>query len=141
MSRVDSNFHLANTCFGKPTNYSGCFSCFVQNLGELAFTFALGPGKINSNPIFIWLRISTDNSMFCYLFLQNHNKDLFHLYIWLWLEMPWSSNSVGWIHSDSNSYFIQYNMLTRKTVHLMSIIQVLRITLPKNSDHYNTWTT
>ena len=30
-----------------------------------------------------------------------------------------------------NSYFIQYNMLTRKTVHLMSIIQVLRITSPK----------
>ena len=45
--------------------------------------------------------------------------------------MSWSSNSVGWIHFESNSYFLQYNMLTRKTVHLMSIIQVLRITSPK----------
>ena len=45
--------------------------------------------------------------------------------------MPGSSNSVDWIHSESNCYFIQYNMLTRKTVHLMSIIQVLRITSPK----------
>ena len=102
-----------------------------SKFGRISIHVYPGPWQLNSNPICIRLRIFIHHSMFCYLFLQNHDKDLFHFIYEYDLEMPRSSNSIGWIHFESNSYFIQYNMLTRKTVHLMSIIQVLRITSPK----------
>ena len=106
------------------------FSRFVQNLGELAFTFALGPGKLNFQFVFDY---EYPQIIICFViyFFKTTTK-IYSTFIYDYdLEISWSSNSVGWIHFESNSYFIQYNMLTRKTVHLMSIIQVLRITSPK----------